>query len=328
VRVASDGSAWVSASMGSNRERLWLGHFGASGELLGSAIVDNRTTPGHLEFDDHGNAWLLTGMLADGSSRLHRFNPAVHEIGTQVLAGSYTDLAPYPGEGMLISTGTQLRIVTAVDYEGLELWSRTDSGRAYACLAVDGDGNIAVGSGRNGGGGEGDVVLDWLDDPLGELGGTDYPLLQHEGYGPFAFMDMTFDAAGHLTLASAQPSLRTGSHRPQTNVERVDRVQGTLWRWQISSQPGPANAVDPRTGSTLVVATRTDAATSGQTIEPGLAVVAISPDGRSCRRFTVDGPDLFGDIDVGANGEIWFAGIKARPGSIVVDLGRWERPDL
>lgn len=320
VRAASDGSAWVSAGVSETGEpeQLWLGHYDVGGELLGSALVDNANTWGHLALDDRGNAWLLTGELEGGYSRLHRFDAAVHEIRAQVMADSYSDMVAYPGVGMLLSGGSQPRIVTAVNYDGDQLWSRTDSTRGAGRIAVDGEGHIVVTS----------LVpwlVDWLgDQPLGTLAGTYKPLIRPDSTPPVTFLAV----GGRLTLVANEPFFGGGMFTPQTNVEQVDREFGTRWRWQVAARLDAAATFDSATGSTLVAALEVDARQSEPPSAPGLGLVAISQDGRSCRRFTVQGPHMFGAIDSGPTGEIWFAGLRVIPGGIGPRIGRWARPDL
>lgn len=322
LKVAGDGSVWIAGNLLSGNATgnwqlsvLWIGHYSAAGEPLGSARVKSDGSRALLAVDDQDRAWLLAAAPGPGpASYLYRFDENVRELSSQMLPTVYVDLVRYPQYGVLLSGAG--RALQAIGYDARELWSATEP-RNPGMLAADDMGRIVLASHeasddpqRND-----PVLIEWFgqggsprpDSPPSQITfGEELRL----GDSPLMV------AAEELTLAYVTvPRLGGGLTR---HLERRDAMGALKWSWETSGHSDHGLAVDPITGTILTL--------GGSESVRGLALVAISPDGKQCRQFGIDGP-AYGFLSLGPKGEIWFV-TNGAPNGYKSRFGRLERPDL
>ncbi len=322
LEVASDGSVWIAGNLLSDNSTgnwqlgvLWIGHYSAAGEALGSARVKSDGSRALLAVDDQDRAWLLAAAPEPGlASYLYRFDESARELSRQTLPTVYVDLVRYPQYGVLLSGAG--RALQAIGYDGRELWSATDR-QDPGMLAVDDMGRIAL------------ATQELFDDPLRSesmliewfaQGGSPLPdsIPVHIAFtGQERAADSPVMVAGEeLTLGRV--TVARGGGVPMRHLERWDATGALKWSWEMVGHSDHGLAIDPITDSILTLGSA----------EPGvgLALVAISPDGKQCRCFGIHGP-AYGLLSLGRKGEIWFV-TMGKTNGYQATFGRLERPDL
>jgi hypothetical protein len=323
MQIADDGSVWLAGPMrdlgrGAGAGREWIGHYDANGAALGTAFVDNGAYASgvssdqqdpRLAVDDQGQGWLVAGDPEDSErSLLYRFDASLQQLDKHTLPATYPDLIRYPGHGVLLSS--EELAVDARGYDGEQLWNTMDRGPGGR-LAIDSEEQILVattaGAARN-------VVAFTRF-------AADGRLLHERSPAPLSLGDrgwqegLTFDAHDGLTVTTSVVEY-TGSSNvpgPGGRIDQFDAQGASKWRWQFSGDIG-APAIDPNTGTTLAVG--------------GPRLVAISPDGSSCRFLAVPGTAWLESLAVGPNGEIWVAGLDASKDDPAGFFGRLDLSNL
>jgi hypothetical protein len=303
VVPTADGGAWVRAGvlvlvpgLPTTRANLttWLGHFDASGLLVGQATTEGDGL--QLAVDDRSHAWLLTAS----PHQLVRFDGGAQPLGAAVLAPEAADtLAAYPGHGVAVAGGGA---ITLLDYEAQPIWTRRPRAVAYthSALVVGLDGPALLTREPRASNYHG-LAIDAFD-AHGNARWSAAASIHGVANVVSGFSDFDFDANGNLVLAMT-PSRGSDAADGIVDVESIDRAGGSRWAVRISSSLNVAVAAF-QDGRVAV------AELHGAPIDTG-AIAVLSADGETCLRYGYSGVGLIDDLMVSSSGELWYVGTQS-----------------